>query len=788
MRARGRRRARAPLARARQGRAEGEPPRGVHEEFLPAWTGTGAAARSERAAAAQEEAAAAEEARDEGSSDAKGKEDDEDDDNAAANDGKLADANEEANEDEGEEDEDEDEDEVDVDDPLAGLDVLLRRLTFLVGPPAPKPLREFLESRADGQDAEWGAQEGDFLQRGPELVGSLAAPQITSPQMPRAPAQAFRESVSSSEPTSDETPRLRVTSLTVTPLTQGAAASKNADSALQGPGQTHGSGPGLDRADEIMLEASRLFEKRQRNVERSDVEMAKRRRLGGQTRPETSRRVTWTPEERQLIVRAEQEYGRPLRLRVSSLLGIPQSTSDKIMARVRLRGPKDALVDSRTVRENKIGRGAKFDAKEAQWLLCRWLHEDATMTLSSLLLRLNQELFRLLVIRHHGAESLSAEEREIDGPLDAERWFGIDAIREDYAKHQIKSVQSVQNLLTLLVFSHRPSLREEIADAPIEVLVKWRTARLLNEILSLPPSSSSAHVVFLDQMPFLQRLTEKDRLERGELPCEQRSAVLRQGRKIALCTQIALAVSPVLGVIDAQTYAPDVATASARHAAAIATAGTDAYLKDTLAAPFALFARKRNGAHHPAAALGWTLEPFATFISGVLELLAQRLESGTFAWRRESLQHEGGSGQQTRDPFLLLVVNNVHGDWADPSIIQALPGYERLRRATRHASANGSGSVHLLGLRPSAPELNFCEHFYPHFRDAANDRARAILTTHRPRDLFKGELADEPAVAHRLEGLLNHVLVRDLPDEKAVRAESELYKRIVRERADGGHA
>jgi len=597
----------------------------------------------------------------------------------------------------------------------ASFDTLLQRITHIVGNPMPKTVRELVESRTQ----DW-ADGGYMIDQEARTLG-----------MPSSDISGSPYHSAKGKPNG------------------GVASSVQLE---HGNSKLNFTQPPLDSADEIIQEAMRLRERRQ-SVSHNAAEQ----------RPLKSRRITWTKAERELLVRADEEYGRPLRLRVSDLLGIPQSTSDKVVARVRTRGSSDGLTDSRSVRENRMGRGAKFESKDAQWLLCQWLHEDGSLTLSTLLSRLNNELLRSIVVQSSHVESLQLKEREIDGPLDINKWLHEPEIRQKYNKVRLKSMQSVQNNLALLVFSHRPPLQSDIANSPVEVSLRRRVARLFQKGLLC----EGTHIVFIDQLPFLQRLIEKDRIERGALPCEHRTAVLRQGRKITLCTQVAMAASPSYGIIDTQLFLPDIGTAMARHAAAIATADTDPYLRDTLSAPFALFARKRSGALHPAAALGWTLEPLAIFLDRVLRLLADRIEAHAYACPRR----------------LLLVVNNSHADWADSTLIQSLIGYDHLFSVMARKQLDRNPSVHVLGLRPSAADLNFSTLFYPSLCEVANNRGRELQHKASLATLFQEETrmqdSSTPIPDHRLEKLLTSALGQETPDPTCVEDEVATYRKIL---------
>jgi len=155
--------------------------------------------------------------------------------------------------------------------------------------------------------------------------------------------------------------------------------------------------------------------------------------------PAKRQRKSYTDNERRLMIWSNAVGGRKTYLRVAEIIGMPESTADKLISRVREEGPEDASKDHRLDKEH-------HRMKRQPWheeFIRGCLSIDPTLTQHHLQDVLNHETLRRLL----AAENIERPETLDGNVIDHDHTVDIlekyPSVKEAYSELHIRSPSSV---------------------------------------------------------------------------------------------------------------------------------------------------------------------------------------------------------------------------------------------------------------------------------------------------------------------------------------------------------
>mmetsp|Transcript_7045 Transcript_7045/g.14145 ORF Transcript_7045/g.14145 Transcript_7045/m.14145 type:complete len:568 (-) Transcript_7045:248-1951(-) len=255
----------------------------------------------------------------------------------------------------------------------------------------------------------------------------------------------------------------------------------------------------------------------------------------GQEKKRVTRR-TYSEFEKELIVRADAEGGRPARLQIAQLMGMPARTADRVVALFKEHG-REAFRDHRHDRYRHTGKNSKHSSELLKFL-AEWVHLDAMLTHAQLRELINLEVFRG-VCRDFGLK-LENEEDKMNRPISKttiEKYFALPQVRETYEWRHIESDETIRHWLDGLVLSRKYVLDSvEAVNDKENCANRLQFARDLLQALEDPNSM----LVFLDEVPFQLKMKKPPG---GNEPIEQD-------------VQVSVAFNATLGVLSWRFHNP----------------------------------------------------------------------------------------------------------------------------------------------------------------------------------------------------------------------------------------
>ncbi|GBG25938.1 Hypothetical Protein FCC1311_021572 [Hondaea fermentalgiana] len=243
----------------------------------------------------------------------------------------------------------------------------------------------------------------------------------------------------------------------------------------------------------------------------------------GRAKKRVTRR-TYSEFEKELIVRADNEGGRPARLEVAQLMGMPARTADRVVALFKEHG-REAFRDHRHDRYRHTGKNSKNSAELIKFLT-EWVHLDAMLTHAQLRELINLEVFRRSCIDF--GVKLENEEDKMNRPISKgtiERYFGLPQIRETYEARHIESDETIRHWFDGLVLS-----RKYVLDSAEAVNDNENCANRLHfarDLLTALEDPNSI-LIFLDEVPFHLRMKR---------PPGPQSGSINQGLQVSMAFQ-----------------------------------------------------------------------------------------------------------------------------------------------------------------------------------------------------------------------------------------------------------
>jgi len=238
--------------------------------------------------------------------------------------------------------------------------------------------------------------------------------------------------------------------------------------------------------------------------------------------------------EKELVVKADMAGGRPKRLEMAQMLGMPEKTADHIVYNFR-HHKRNAIHDAR--HDPHFGRNAKYDSNLIREVL-EWFHYDAKVTLKEIREHVNAEIFRKILLEEH--IPLPAAERHFDVPINnPEQYLQNDNVKAKFEKQHVESDSTIAHWMDGLVMSRKHVLEMGECDAT-------RSARLVfaKDMLAALEDPNSV-IVFIDEIPFF--------LDCHNPPGHEHGAV---NERYHFEVQAQIAVDPLNGVFHTGCYAP----------------------------------------------------------------------------------------------------------------------------------------------------------------------------------------------------------------------------------------
>lgn len=385
--------------------------------------------------------------------------------------------------------------------------------------------------------------------------------------------------------------------------------------------------------------------------------------------PKKRPRKSYSDADKQRVIEADARGGRREYLYVANILGMPSRTADNLIAKAR----KDESFahDKRHDKASQVGHYTKKEAWHLNYLQ-ELNHTNACLTLRQYLDYLNREIARKIFIEHN--VPLSEEEKTVNKGLDMNKYLNDDSlaniasIRNEWKKHEIKSLQTIKNYLDGLIITKKHVVPEK-ATMNNETTMAKRLAYAKQIKAAL--ESDNYFFVFMDEMPFYMDC----RRNFGRAPKGRRAVVkVPASGHFTYKTQVALAVHPALGLIYGKYYAPK----------RVAQTGT----------------KKSGKQRKPVLKTCWTKDEFKDYMDGLLEKLYNIRD-------------------RINDKTVIIVSDGAkeHGPEKDlPNLLRELPHFEQLHAFLKERG----GKIKLIRAPPNSPQLNLCEYYNRTLRTNAN--------------------------------------------------------------------
>lgn len=266
--------------------------------------------------------------------------------------------------------------------------------------------------------------------------------------------------------------------------------------------------------------------------------------------PSPKKRKRYPDNFREMLYKADCEGGRKKRLEVAHMIGMPESTADNIVYKIKWQLP-GGLHDSRT--DKGIHHGGRHSKRDDDMtgILLHLLHFDSTLTLEQTRIYLNQEMLKRM-IKENGGE-LSSKEEEMFVPVEnEEQRKTIPGVLEQYERQEVKAPSTIRTWMTELVYSSKYKIRE--ADSVNSLDDKAARITFASSLMPFLNDSNKV-VIFVDETPYFMSN------EHGWKPNGKQVSKSSVGMRAQLC----IAVSPDLGLVHGESILPPYQTFQSSH-------------------------------------------------------------------------------------------------------------------------------------------------------------------------------------------------------------------------------